>query len=72
MCSVTVSPSPQTKVEWVGQPWKVEGYRKYYSQVLINKEEVSRECVTTSPCLTCPSLSPPGVCWRHSVSLSRD
>ncbi len=38
---------PQTKVEWVGKPGRVEGQRRFYSQVLINKEEV--RTVSESP-----------------------
>jgi DNA (cytosine-5)-methyltransferase 1 len=40
----------KTKVEWVGEPKRVEGKRKFYSHVLINGEEVTcGDCVALCP-----------------------
>lgn len=41
--SMTLSLSPQSKVEWIGEPTVKEGKKTFYSEVLISGNKVSTQ-----------------------------
>ena len=67
----------QVQVEWVGEPGRVEGKRKFFSKVLINKQHEVSLAVIDGPF---PAVTPVGLKWvlcrclgvhrRHGVCLS--